>query len=161
MFRIEMHDLECARLRLRAQKLSLVVVKDRKVIYESGSHGITSFLEAAGILGTKLAGSAVADKIVGRAVAFLCVHFQVSAVFAVVLSIEGVHVLKDNNVFYQFEKCVPHIQNQKGNGMCPFERLALTFTTPEEAYRKLRECKVTIGYRSSSNEASQIRKTQP
>jgi len=135
-----MHDLERARLRLTGKKLSLVVVKDGKVIYESGSHGITSFLEAAEFLGTKLAGSSVADKIVGRAVAFLCVHFQVSAVFAVVLSIEGVHVLKDNNVSYQSEKCVPHIQNQKGNGICPFEKLALTFTTPEEAYRKLREC---------------------
>lgn len=139
MFRTEMHDLERARRVLRAQKLSLVVVKDGKVIYESGSHGITSVLEAAEILGTELAGSAVADKIVGRAVAFLCVHFQVAAVFAVVLSIEGVHVLKDNNISFQFEKCVPHIQNQKGTGMCPFEKLALTFTTPEEAYRKLRE----------------------
>jgi len=75
----------------------------------------------------------MADKVVGRAVVLLCVYFQVSAVFAVIISMEGVRVLEDNNVFYQFEKCVPNILNQKRNDICPFEKFALTFATPEEA----------------------------
>lgn len=58
--------------------------------------------------------------------------------FAVIISMEGVRVLEDNKIFYQFEKCVPNILNQKGNDICPFEKLALTFQTPEDAYRKLR-----------------------
>jgi len=40
-----MHDLELARLRLKAKKLSLVV-KNGKVIFEAKSHGVKGFLEA-------------------------------------------------------------------------------------------------------------------
>ncbi|UCF58932.1 MAG: DUF1893 domain-containing protein [Candidatus Bathyarchaeota archaeon] len=138
MFRIEMQDLERARLRLKEKKSALVVVKNGKVIFETESHGIKGFLEACELFGKELAGSSIADKIVGRAAAFLCVHFQVSAVFAIIISTEGVRVLKDNNVFYQFEKRVPDILNQKRNDICPFEKLALTSAAPEEAYSKLR-----------------------
>ena len=134
-----MQDLERARLRLEEKNLSLVVVKNGKVIFETESHGIKGFLEATELLGKELIGSSVADRVVGRAVALLFVYFRVSAVFAVIISMEGVRVLEDNNVFYQFEKCVPNILNQKRNDICPFEKLALTFTTPEEAYMKLRK----------------------
>ena len=138
MHRIKMQDLERARLKLKEKNLSLVVVKNGKVIFETETRGIKSFLGAIELFSKKLAGSSVADRIVGRAVAFLCVYVQVSAVFAVVISMEGVRVLEDNKIFYQFEKCVPNILNQKGNDICPFEKLALTFQTPEDAYRKLR-----------------------
>jgi hypothetical protein len=125
-------------LRLKEKNLSLVVAKNGKVIFETKSHGVKGFLEAIKLLGKELAGSSVADRIVGRAVALLFVYFQVSVIFAVIISEEGVRVLEDNNVLYQFEKCVPNILNQKRNDICPFEKLALTFATPEEAYRKLR-----------------------
>lgn len=138
MLRTKMQDLERAMLRLKKKNLSLVIVKNGRIVFETESHGIKGFLEAIELLGKELAGCAVADRVVGRAVAFLCVYFQVFAVFAVIISIEGVRALEDNDVFYQFEKCVPNILNQKRNDICPFENLALTFTTPEEAYRKLR-----------------------
>ena len=79
-----------------------------------------------------------ADRVVGRAVAFLSVHFQVSAVFAVITSMEEIRVLEDNNVHYQFEKCIPNSLNRKRSDICPFEKLALTFKTPDEAYKNLR-----------------------
>lgn len=138
MHRIKMQDLERARLRLKEKNLSLVVVKNGKVIFETETRGIKSFLGAIELFGKELAGSSVADRIVGRAVALLCVYVQVSAVFAVIISMEGVRVLEDNKIFYQFGKCVPNILNQKGNDICPFEKLALTFQTPKDAYRKLR-----------------------
>jgi hypothetical protein len=138
MFGIKMQDLERARLRLKERNLSLVVVKNGKVIFETESHGIKGFLEAVKLFDKELAGSSVADRIVGRAIAFLCVCFQVSAVFAVTMSMEGVRIVEDHNIFYQSEKCVPTILNQKRNDICPFEKLALTFATPEETYRKLR-----------------------
>ena len=138
MLRIKMQDLERARIRLKEKDLSLVVVKNEKVTFETESHGIKGFLEAIELLGKELSGFSVADRVVGRAVAFLCVYFQISAVFAVIISMEGVKIMEDNDIFYQFEKCVPNILNQQRNDVCPFEKLALTFATPEEAYRKLR-----------------------
>ena len=133
-----MQDLERARLRLKEDNLSLVVVKSGKVIFETESHGIKGFLGAIELFGRELVGSSVADRVVGRAVSLLCVCFQVSAVFAVIISMKGIRILEDNNIFYQFEKCVPDILNQKRNDICPFEKLALTSATPEEAFRKLR-----------------------
>lgn len=135
-----MQDLERAKHRLKENDLSLVVVRNRKIIFETESHGVKGFLEATELQGKELAGSSVADRVVGRAVAFLSAHFQVSAVFAVVMSEEGVRVLEDNSIFYQFEKCVPNILDPRRNDICPFEKLALTFTTPEDAYKKLRAC---------------------
>jgi len=132
-----MLDIERAELRLKEEKISLVVVKNGKVIFETESHGIKGFLEAIEFLREELAGSSVADKVVGRAVALLFVYFRISAVFAVTISVEGVKVLEDNNIFYQFERSVPNILNQKRNDICPFEKLALTIANPEEAYRKL------------------------
>ena len=129
MLRTKMQDLERARLRLKKKNLSLVIVKNGRIVFETESHGIKGFLEAIELLGKELAESSVADRVVGRAVAFLCVYFQISAVFAVMISVEGVRVLEDNDVFYRFEKCVPNILNQKRNGICPFEKLALTFAT--------------------------------
>lgn len=131
-----MQDLELARLRLKEKYLALVVVKNGKVIFETESHGIKGFLQAIQLLGKELAGSSVADRIVGRAVALLCVYLQVSAVFAATMSIEGARTLEHDDIFYQFEKCVPAVLNQKGDDICPFEKLALTCATPEEAYRK-------------------------
>ena len=142
MVRIEMQDLERARLRLKEKNLSLVIVKNGKVAFEAESHSIRAFLEACELFGRELAGSCIADRIVGRAVASLCVYFQVSAVFAVIISTEGVRVLTDNDVFNQFEKCVPNILNQKRTDICPFEKLALTSATPEEAYRKFMHARI-------------------
>jgi hypothetical protein len=133
-----MQDLEHARLILKEKNISLVVVKNGKVIFEAESHSIKGFLEACELFGKELAGSSVADRIVGRAVAFLCAYFQVSAVFAVIMSTEAARVLTDNSIFHQSEKHVPNILNERRNDICPFEKLALTFSTPEEAYRKLR-----------------------
>jgi len=64
-----MQDLELARLRLKVKKLSLVVVKNEKAIFETKSHGVKGFLEAIELVDRELTGSSVADRIVGRAVA--------------------------------------------------------------------------------------------
>ncbi|NIW16927.1 DUF1893 domain-containing protein, partial [candidate division KSB1 bacterium] len=60
-------------------------------------------------LGKELIGSSVADKIVGRAAAMLCVYSKAASVFAVTISEEGTKVLEDNKVFYRFENRVPNI----------------------------------------------------
>lgn len=133
-----MKDLEIARTRLKEGNLSLVVVKHGKIIFETESSGLKGFLQVIELLGRELVESSVADKIMGRAAALLSVFSCVSAVFAVTISEEGIKVLEDNNIPYQFERCVPSILNSKGNGTCPFEKLTMTFANPAEAYAKLK-----------------------
>lgn len=132
-----MLDLKLAELRLKQKNLNLVVAKDGKVIFETRSHGMSGLLQAIEKLGKRLVKSAVADKIAGRAAAILCVYSEVASVFAVTISEEGIKVFEENNIFYKFENRVPNILDYKGD-ICPFEKLVMSVTNPEEAYKSLK-----------------------
>ena len=133
-----MRDLELAKSRLKEGNLTLVIVKEGKVIFETNSPGVRGFLQAIEKLGKRLAASSVGDKIVGAAAAMLCVYSEVSSVFAVTISEEGIRVLENNNIVYQFENKVPNILNLDKTDICPFEKLAIGSRNPKEAYRKIK-----------------------
>lgn len=133
-----MQDLKLAEHRLKEKNFNLVIVKNGRTVFETESKGIRGLLHVIEKLGRDLIGSSVADRIVGRAAAMLCVYSKAASVFAVTISEEGIKVLEDNKVFYRFENCVPNIFNQKGTNICPFEKLVLGLTKPEEAYKKLK-----------------------
>ena len=133
-----MQDLEFAKLRLKERDLTLVIVKEGKVIFETESQGVSGFLLAIEKLGKKLAASSVADKIVGTAAAMLCAYSEVASVFAVTISGEGIKVLEGNDIFYQFENRVLNIFNYDRTDVCPFEKLAAGSRDPKEAYVKLK-----------------------
>jgi len=131
-------DLETASKRLNQKNLSLVVVKNGKVLFETESHGLNDLVEAINQLQSSMKGSSVADRIVGRAAALLFVYSGVSAVFAATISDGGIAILDNNNVFHEFEKRVPRILNLKKTDVCPFEKLVAGLSSPEEAYERLK-----------------------
>ena len=131
-------DLELAKFRLKEKDLTLVIVKEGKVIFETKSQGVSGFLQAIEKFGKRLVASSVADIIVGAAAAMLCVYSEVASVFAVTVSEEGIRVLEDNNVFYRFENQVPNILNHDKTDICPLEKLAIGSRDPKEAYTKLK-----------------------
>ncbi len=138
-----MKDLKIAKHRLKQKNLDLVIAKNGRIIFENGSQGIRGLLHAIEKLGKELMGSSVADRIVGRAAAMLCAYSKAASVFAVTISEEGIKVLKDNKVFCRFENRVPNILNYEGTDICPFEKLVIGFTKPEEAYKKLKSLEDT------------------
>ena len=85
-----------------------------------------------------MAGSSVADRIVGRAAALLLVYSSVVAVFAVTASDGGIEVLKNNHIFHEFGIRVPRILDSKKVDICPFEKLVAKFSDPKEAYEELK-----------------------
>ena len=135
---MEDQDLELAQSRLINEDLSLVILKDGKVIFETKKHGITGFLQAIEKLDKNLAKSSVADKIVGVAAAMLCVYSGISFVFAMTISVAGIKVLEDNNITYRFGKKVSNILNHSKTDVCPFEKQAIGSVDSEEAYLKLK-----------------------
>jgi len=134
----KMQDLRLAKLRLKEGNLTLVIVKEGRVIFETESQGVSGFLQAIEKLGKELVASSVADKIVGAAAAMLCAYSEVASVFAVTISEEGIKVLEGNDIFYQFENRVPNILNYGRTDVCPFEKLAIGSGDPKEAYVKLK-----------------------
>jgi len=131
-------DLKLAKSRLKNRDLTLVIVKEGKIVFESNSQGVVSFLRAIEKLDKTLITSAVADKIVGAAAAALCAYSKVSSVFAETMSKEGIKVLEDNNIAYQFENVVPNILNRDKTSICPFEKLVIGSQGPKEAWAKLK-----------------------
>jgi formylmethanofuran dehydrogenase subunit E len=142
--RLELDDLRTAKQRLREKKLSLVFVRNSRVIFETDRDGLRGFLQAIDTVGESLSGAAVADKIVGRAAAFLCVHSRVKAVFAVTMSQAGRETLEAHGIPCEYDCLVSMILNRKKTGRCPFEELVQDAADSEDALKRIqRQCNQT------------------
>jgi formylmethanofuran dehydrogenase subunit E len=131
-------DLETAKKRLDEKSLTLSIVKNCKIIFETASHGVSGFLEAIETVGDQLEEASIADRIVGKAIAFLCVYAKVKAVYTVILSKEAKAVFEKNMMYHEWDSLVENILNINKTGICPFEKLAKEISNPNSAYRKLK-----------------------
>jgi len=131
---IHMQDLEIAKSRLNEENLTLSIVKNAEIIFESDSHGVSSLLEAI----EKLEGASVADRVVGKAIALLCVYAKVKAVYASTLSEKAKATLKKYKVYHEWKNLVKKILSVDKTETCPFEKLAMEISNPKEAYKKFK-----------------------
>jgi len=134
-----MRDLDKAKNTLKTSNLSLVIVKNGHIIYETNTPGIRGLLTAVDEAGRDIVGSAVADKIVGEAAAQVCAYGHVREVYAVTMSQCGKDVLDENGIRYEYEDLVPHILNMKKTDLCPFEKLVAGSSSPKEAFERLKK----------------------
>ncbi|MEM3551853.1 MAG: DUF1893 domain-containing protein [Candidatus Bathyarchaeia archaeon] len=132
-------DLEVAKKRLRIYGLTLSIVKDSKAVFESKSKGISDLVRAIESLGDKLSGASAADRVVGKAAALLFVYVGVRAVYAHILSSRAKTVLENNEVYFEWDGLVDKILNSKMDEACPFEKMAENISSPEEAYRRIKD----------------------
>lgn len=79
-----------------------------------------------------------ADKVVGRATAYLYVLLKVKEVWAGVMSEAAAEVLHHHGIAASQDKLVKNIINRAGTGICPFEEAVLEIHTPEEALAAIR-----------------------
>jgi hypothetical protein len=133
-----MQDLEMAKERLHEGGLGLSIVKDGCVLYESTRHGIYDFLNAVEKEGAMLLGAAVADRVVGKAIALLCIYAKVEAVYAMILSVEARATLEQHSVHHEWEALVENVLNIDQTGTCPFERVVMRISNPTVAFKRLR-----------------------
>jgi hypothetical protein len=129
-----MSDLDTAKSRLYGVDLTLVVVKNGEVLFETGSHRISGFLGAIEQLGARLEGAAVADRVAGKAVALLCVYAGIREVYAEVLSRKAKAVFEENGIPCEWKELVDTILDLNRSGVCPFEKAAADISDPEKAY---------------------------
>ena len=134
-----MRDLDMAKDLMKTNKRSLVIVKNREVLFETNTSGIRGLLMAVEKIGEDMEDSAVADKIVGEAAAQLCAFTHVREVYAVTLSQCGKDVLEKNDIRYEFEDLVPHILNMRKTDLCPFEKIVAGSSSPKEALERLKK----------------------
>lgn len=82
-------------------------------------------------------GYSAADKVVGKAAAFMYVLMKVREVFAQVISKPALEVLEGAGIEVSYVECVPAIRNRTDTGFCPMESAVLDVKEPEEAYSVL------------------------
>jgi hypothetical protein len=130
--------LELARKRLREGRLGLSIVKNGCILYESAQRGVYGFVDAVKKEGTMLQGASVADRVVGEAVALLCVYAKIRAVYAVTLSRGGEAVLRRFCVRHEWDDLIENVLTVDRGGMCPLERLVAGVLDPQVAYERLK-----------------------
>lgn len=130
-------DLENCKAILENENLTCVVKQGDKVL-KTTDRGIKPFMQWIES-SENLRGAVAADKVVGKAAAFLMEKAGISAAYAAVLSEPAEDVLKAAGIEYKFTHLVPRIQNRKGDGLCPMESAVMEIENAETAFAALRE----------------------
>lgn len=133
-----MEDIDQARSLLEEDKLNLVIVKGGQILFSSRERGVAPFFQAIQSIGKGLHNAAAADRIVGSAVAMLCLHARVTSVYADVASQRALDMLKKRRVAVSSKNTVPHISNYDGTDLCPFEKLAESCRKPSRLVAALK-----------------------
>ena len=136
--------MEIVKERLSEKSLTLSIVKNGEIIFETVSNGISGFLEAIEKFGDGLEGASVADRVTGKAIALLCVYAKVKAVYAIILSKGAKSVFEKHAVYHEWEELVENILDVKKAGICPFEKLANEISNPKDAYKRLKALQKSV-----------------
>ena len=133
-----MEDIDLARSLLEEEKWNLVIVKEGQVLFSSRERGIAPFFRAVQGMGKSLHNAAVADHIVGLAVAMLCLYTRIASVYAGIASQGALDMLKGQGVIVNSESTVPYISNYDGTDLGPFERMAGNSENPPQLFSTLK-----------------------
>lgn len=141
-----MLNLEKAESVLASDEYTCALCKDEQ-IYTSKERGVKPlvvWLQSS----TDFNGFSAADKVVGKGAAFLYVLLGINAVYAHIISIPALELLKRHNINVKFDIITDNIINRKGNGICPFEEAVLNIDNAEAAYvailNKMKEINIII-----------------
>jgi hypothetical protein len=129
-----MKDLETAKTLLYRKELTLSIVKNGETLFETRSSRISGFLGAIEKLGDTLEGASLADRVVGKAIALLCVCTKIKEVYAEVLSEKAKQVLEENRIGHEWKELVQIVLDLNRGGICPFERAAAGISDPKDSY---------------------------
>ena len=132
-----MNDLEIARSHLDSGNYTCVVCKDDTLYFatDRGVKPLLNWLDS----GLELQGFSAADRVVGRATAFLYCLLGVREVYACVMSRPAAQVLEENGITAHWGTLVNGIINRRGTGPCPFEAAVLDICDPNEALVAIRK----------------------
>lgn len=138
-----MSDLEQAKVKLQKGEYTCVVCKGDN-LYTSTHRGVRPLMEWIE-QGVDFVGYSAADKVVGKATAFLYVKLGVKAVYARVISKPALEVLCNNQIVAEYDIVVDNIINRKGDGFCPFELAVLSTDDPATAYQLIQQKLAQLG----------------
>lgn len=131
-----MDNLEFARDALLRRSGTLALYDGRELIFFT-ERGIKPLLDLYS-QGRALSAFAAADKVVGRASAFMYVLLGVKRIYAGVISEGALRVFENSGIDgVSYGERVSAIRNRAGTGTCPMESAVTDITDPHEAYEAI------------------------
>ena len=110
---------------------------DGKTVFTDDKRGVKPLLDIIDC-GKTLGGFSAADKVVGKAAAFLYVLLGVSEIYADVISRHALSVLEEHKIPVEYAVLTEAVKNRSGTGFCPMETAVLDENSPENALVKIR-----------------------
>ena len=114
------------------------VYKHNKLLFTSSNGRLLPLLEYIDRFAPLEKNVTIFDQIVGNAAALLLKKALCHKVYSPLGSELAVKTLSSYGIKYHFAKVVPCIQNSRGEGMCPMEKLSIG-KSPDELYEALKE----------------------
>lgn len=140
-----MEGIELAKKILKDNNYTCVVVQGKDVVMTSCDRGVKPLMQLYKSEKSKAISLVLADKVIGRAAAFLAVLCGITSIYTVVISEEAKKVLSVYQIPVTYEKEVPYIINRSGDGKCPMEELSEDVKEPLEMYHKIKKWLAGMG----------------
>lgn len=129
-------DLKRAVSLLESGGYTCVLCSEDK-LFTSYDRGVKPLLEWIDS-GTDMKDFSAADKVVGKAAAFLYVILGVKAVYANVMSKPAKSVLIENGISAEYGCLTEAVRNRAGTGYCPMETAVKNISEPKAALAEIR-----------------------
>ena len=88
--------------------------------------------------GDALCGAYIADRIIGRAAAYLAIYGRAAEVYGEVMTDEALEMLESAGIKAYRKIAAKHIINRRGDGICPMEAATAEAESPREAFEILK-----------------------
>ena len=125
-----MEPLEKAKSLLPGNSCALVREESCIVSRERGIFPILNLIKE----GFSLQGFSIADKVIGRAVAFLFIKAKVKEVYGETMSVGADELLNKHGIPHSYGTLAEKIINRSGDGLCPMEESVEGIDDVDEAY---------------------------
>lgn len=130
-------------------KCSYVVLRDGCILHRGTGQGLAPLLSLYTDQPELLAGSQVADKVIGKAAAMLLVLGGVSAVHGITMSVAARDYLAARGIATGWDRLIDLIANRSRDGICPMERAVLALEDPCQGLARIQETLASLSTSSS------------
>ena len=113
------------------------VICGGETVHKSNRRGVAPLLQLLDE-GVQAEGFSAADRVVGKATAYLYCLLGVKEVYARIMSVPAEKVLKAAGIGVEYGQLVEGIQNRQKNGPCPMEYATRNCETAQEALAAIR-----------------------
>ncbi len=131
-----MTDLEKAINELKKGKNTIVLVSNND-IFKSSERGVAPLLRLVQSEKNYSSYSA-ADKVIGKAAAFLYIILDIKKVHGNIISKLAANIFDKYNVEYTYNILVENIKNRTNTGFCPMESAVKDLLNPQEAVEAIK-----------------------